>query len=221
VPPGHRLGDPMSVAFMLPGRGGTASSIMDDSHMADFVAQAIAERDVAPFALAAVDGGESYWHGRASGEDRMAMLTQEFVPMCEERWRLGQEHPRALIGWSMGGYGALLAAQEHPDLFVAAAAASPAVWRSFEEMASAVGDAFDSAEDFAAHDLFAHHDRLEQLEVRIDCGTADGFYVNDKALAAALDPPPSGTFFEGCHDADSWRVVAPAQVDFLAAVLNA
>jgi S-formylglutathione hydrolase FrmB len=220
LPPGRSPGDPLPVAFMLPGRGGTASSIMDDTHMADFVAQGIAERGVEPFALAAVDGGASYWHARASGEDRMAMLTQEFAPMCEDRWRLGQEHPRALIGWSMGGYGALLAAQEHPDLFVAAAAASPAVWRSFEEMESAVGDAFDSAEDFAAHDLFAHHDRLERLEVRIDCGTADGFLANDKALAAALDPTPAGTFFEGCHDAESWRVVAAAQVEFLGAALS-
>jgi S-formylglutathione hydrolase FrmB len=220
IPPDHRFGDPLPVACMLPGRGETAGSCMDGTHMADFVAQGIGERGVEPFALAAVDGGESYWHERASGEDRMAMLTQEFVPMCEERWRLGQEHPRALIGWSMGGYGALLAAQEHPDLFVAAAAASPAVWRSYEEMDAAVGDAFDAAEDFASHDLFAHHDRLEQLEVRIDCGTADGFYANDRALAAALDPPPSGIFFEGCHDHDSWRVVAPAQVDFLGAALR-
>jgi S-formylglutathione hydrolase FrmB len=220
IPPEHRLGDLLPVVFMLPGRGGTASSIMDDSHMADFVAQGIAERGVHPFALAAIDGGESYWHARADGEDRMAMLVDEFIPMCEERWHLGDTRPRAVMGWSMGGYGALLAGQEHADLFVAAAAASPAVWRSFDEMEAAVGDAFDSAEDFAAHDLFAHHDRLQQLEVRIDCGTADGFVDNDRALAAALDPAPAGSFFDGCHDSDSWRTVAPAQVDFLDAAFS-
>lgn len=221
VPPGRRLGDPLPVAFMLPGRDGTAQSNLDGTRMADFVSQGIAERGVMPFALAAVDGGESYWHARADGEDRMAMFTDEFVPMCEERWRLGDGRPRAVIGWSMGGYGALLAGQEHGDLFVAAAAASPAVWRSYDEMEGAVGDAFDSPRDFADHDLFIHHDRLERLHVRIDCGTADPFYANASALSAELDPPPAGVFFEGCHDNDSWLVVAPAQVDFLGAALGA
>ena len=220
TPPGHVPGAPLPVAFMLPGRGGTARSNLDGTRMADFVAQGIAERGLPPFALAAVDGGESYWHARAGGEDRMAMLTREFVPMCAERWRLGDGTGRAVIGWSMGGYGALLAGQEHPDLFSAVAAASPAVWRSFDEMSHAVGDAFDSAQDYAAHDLFVHHDRLQELRVRIDCGTGDPFYPNVRALVAALDPPPEGTFFEGCHDSDSWRVVAAAQTDFLAAALR-
>jgi S-formylglutathione hydrolase FrmB len=220
VPPSHRLGDPLPVVFMLPGRGETAGSCMDGTHMADFVAQGIAEREVTPFALAAVDGGDSYWHARTDGEDRMAMLTDEFVPMCEERWHLGDGRPRAVMGWSMGGYGALLAGQEHADLFVAAAAASPALWRSFDEMDAAVGDAFDSPRDFAAHDLFAHHDRLEQLEVRIDCGTADPFLANAQALADALDPASAGSFYPGCHDHDSWRVVAPAQAEFLGGALT-
>lgn len=51
--------------------------------------------------------------------------------------------------------------------------------------------------------------------------TADPFYANASALSAKLDPPPAGAFFEGCHDTDSWRVVAPAQVDFLGNALGA
>jgi len=219
VPPNHELGERLPVVCMLPGRGGTARESLDDSYMSDFVAQGMTERGIEPFALASVDGGTSYWHERADGEDRMAMLVDEFVPMLADRWNLGADRPLAVLGWSMGAYGALLSAQQHAGLFVAAAAASPAIWRSYEEMDDAVDDAFDSPEDFSANDLFAHHDVLELLPVRIDCGTADPFYANDRALVEAMQPHPTGEFFKGCHNGDSWRVVAPGQVDFLGAAL--
>jgi S-formylglutathione hydrolase FrmB len=174
---------------------------------------------VPPFALAAVDGGSSYWHPRASGENRMAMFIQEFIPMCAERWRMGRER-RAVVGWSMGGYGALLAAELYPGTFDAVAAASPAIYRTFEEVQAAGGDEFDSAQDLAHYDVFAKVDTLLGVDVRIDCGTADPFYANDRVFAQALVEPPAGTFFKGCHDADSWRVVAPGQIDFLGIALS-
>ena len=39
----------------------------------------------------------------------------------------------AVMGISMGGYGALLAASEAPKRFLAAVASSPAFWDSFDE----------------------------------------------------------------------------------------
>jgi enterochelin esterase-like enzyme len=219
VPPGHAIGEALPVVFMFPGRGGTAADIFGSTRFPDFVAQGVAERGVAPFALAAVDGGSSYWHPRASGEDRMAMLIQEFIPMCASRWRLGRER-RAVVGWSMGGYGAILAAELHPGTFDAVAAASPAIYRTFAEVQAASGDEFDSAQDLANYDVFARVNALEGIPVRIDCGTADPFYTNDKAFSQALPQPAAGTFFKGCHNGDSWRVVAPGQVDFLGAALS-
>jgi S-formylglutathione hydrolase FrmB len=218
VPPGYRLGEAMPVAFMLPGRGGRAAESFASTRFPDFVAQGVAERGVAPFGLAALDGGSSYWHPRASGEDRMAMLVEEFVPMCADRWGLG-EGRRAVVGWSMGGYGAILAAELHPGTFDAVAAASPAIYRTYDEVRAADGDEFDSAEDLARFDAFARVEALQGIPVRIDCGTADPFYANDKAFADALRPPPAGMFFKGCHDGGSWRVIAPGQVDFLGAAL--
>jgi S-formylglutathione hydrolase FrmB len=142
----------------------------------------------------------------------MSMLLEEFLPMLSDRFDAGRV---ALVGWSMGGYGALLAAEEHPDLFAAVAAASPAIFTSYEELTSGGGDAFDSAEDFAAHDVIAGAGSLGEVAVRIDCGTADPFYANDQSLVRALPAPPQGSWFKGCHDPDSWRTVAPAQIDFL------
>jgi len=220
VPPGHAIGDPLPVTFMLPGRGGTAAESFGSTRFPDFVAEGMAERGVAPFALAAVDGGTSYWHPRASGEDRMRMLMDEFIPMCADRWHMGEAR-RAVVGWSMGGYGAILAAEQHPTVFGAVAAASPAIYRTYDEVRSAGGDEFDSAEDLAHYDVFARVDALAGVPVRIDCGTADPFYPNDRAFAEALPQPPAGEFFKGCHTGDSWRVVAPGQVDFLGTALAA
>jgi len=121
----------------------------------------------------------------------------------------------------MAGYGALLAAEEHPHRFAAVSAASPAIFRSYDEMSAGPGDAFDSAEDFAAHDVIAGAARLAGVPVRIDCGTADPFYVNDRAFVSALPSAPEGAWFRGCHDGDSWRVVAPAQIAFLGRALAA
>jgi hypothetical protein len=33
--------------------------------------------------------------------------------------------------------------------------------------------------------------------------------------------PPEGSWFRGCHNGDPWRVVAPAQIDFLGRCLAA
>jgi S-formylglutathione hydrolase FrmB len=223
LPPGVRRGERLPVCFCLPGRGSTARAVLGASlYMADFVGQAVSERGTPPFALAAIDGGESYWHRRTGGEDRMKMLLDEFLPLCAETYRLGAgDNKRALMGWSMGGYGALRAAELEPATFVAVAASSPAIWTSYAAMTGSVGDAFDSAADYAANDVFAAVDRLATVDVRIDCGTADAFCAADRAFVAALPNPPAGGFTAGGHNTDFWRRVAPDQVDFLGRALRA
>src|SRR6185437_11646862 len=91
------------------------------------------------FAVAAVDGGQSYWHRRADGEDRMRMLISDFLPLMRSGFGL---EPRAIMGWSMGGYGALLAAERHPRRFPTVAVSSAAVWQTHAQQASAVPDPF-------------------------------------------------------------------------------
>jgi enterochelin esterase-like enzyme len=217
LPPGARSGAGLPVCLCLPGRGGTGAGALAGLHAPDALAQAIAERGVRPFALVAVDGGESYWHHRAGGEDRLAMLLDEIVPLCTGTLGLGPA--RALMGWSMGGYGALLAAETRPRTFSAVAVSSPAVWRSRAEQRDAVPDAFDGDADFAAHDVIAHAARLRGLAVRIDCGNDDPFAPGVRRLIASCPAPPAGGFAVGCHEARFWRRVLPAQIDFIGAAL--
>ena len=165
-PPGSEPGDPLPVCFALPGRGGSPPT-----GFADFVAGAVRKDASPPFAVVGVDGGVSYWHRRKTGEDRLSMLLRELIPLCARRYRLGGGRGRAIIGWSMGGYGALVAAETEPTLFAAVVAIGPAVWTSYDAMMLGPRDAFDDAADFARFDVIAHADRLAGVGLRVDCGT--------------------------------------------------
>ena len=216
LPPGIELGTPLPVAVCLPGRGGDPSSVFDGLRLPDFLAQVVGG-GARPFALAAVAGGQSYWHRRSSGEDRLAMLVDEFVPLCLSKYKLGGDKGRrAGMGWSMGGYGVLLAAETYPRLFASVTASAPAIWPTYQDMTNGPGDAFDSAADFAAHDVIGHAASLAGTPVRIDCGTADPFYPYVQRLAPRLPAGDAVHYGFGAHADAFWRTVAAQQLRFVA-----
>ena len=195
----------------LPGRSRSPGELLQGHlRFGDYVADGIEKRGVTPFAVAAVQASDTYWHKRQAGDDAMAMLFDEFIPFV--RGDLGLGGPLAIMGWSMGAYGALRAAELHPQQFAAVCAVSAALWRSYGD---GVGDAFDSAADYAANDVFKAVDRLRGLPVRLDCGRQDPFYEADKAFVEALPEPPAGGFGPGGHNDDFWRRVAPAEIDWI------
>ena len=215
-PAGSEPGDPLPVCFALPGRGGGPPM-----GFADYVAAAVRRGASPPYAVVGVGGGVSYWHRRKTGEDRLSMLLQELVPLCARRFKLGgRARGRAVIGWSMGGYGALLAAETEPQLFAAVVAVSPAVWTSYDAMMLGPQDAFDDAADFAKHDVIAHAGQLAGVNLRVDCGRQDPFYGYVTHLDAALTEPPSGGYSEGGHGHDYWSRVAPAEAEFIGRALR-
>jgi enterochelin esterase-like enzyme len=217
LPPGAGDTSTLPVCYCLPGRGSTAHGVVADLRIPDYVAEAAEERDAQPFVVASLDAGESYWHRRANGEDRQAALLDELVPLVESRLGIAQPR-RALLGWSMGGYGAILIGERFPERFRAIAAASPALWTSAGDTAEG---AFDDADDYRRNDVFTHPERLRRLAVRIDCGSSDPFHDATVAFRGRLRPTPAGGIDAGCHTGDYWRRIAPAQVDFLAAALAA
>lgn len=215
----HPRGWKAPVCYCLPGRGRGPREVLEGGlRLGDFAAQAFAERGAVPFVLVALRGGDTYWHRRASGEDAMAMLLDELIPYCRRELGLGGAAGEAVMGWSMGGYGALRAAESRPDVFRGLCAVSAALWRSYDD---GVGDAFDGAADYAAHDVYAEAGRLGGgLPVRVDCGRQDPFYEADKAFAEALPKGPQGGFEPGGHNDAYWRRVAPPEMDFIAAALS-
>ena len=63
----------------LHGKGGNATTVMGMG-VQEALAQ-VAKAGYPPFAVVSVDGGDSYWHRRASGEDAGAMVLSELLPM--------------------------------------------------------------------------------------------------------------------------------------------
>jgi S-formylglutathione hydrolase FrmB len=209
---GAGAGLTLPVCLVLHGRGDSARSLIGPLAAQAFLAAAAAT-GVAPFALAAVDGGETYWHRRADGDDPETMLLDEVLPRLAAQ---GLSTNRfAAYGWSMGGYGALLLARRQPARVVAVAASSPAVWHSFGDAAAG---AFDSAADFADHRVLGAGP-ARGVGYRIDCGDADPFSRVDHELAAELAATERG-FPAGCHDFGFWRRQLPAQLAFLGRALS-
>ena len=211
-PPGQTVA--LRPVIALHGKGSDAATVM-----AGGVEQGLAQAvnvGLPPFAVVAVDGGGSYWHRRSSGEDAGAMVLGELIPMLGEQ---GLDTSRVgFLGWSMGGYGALLlGARLGPARTAAICAVSPALWLS--SGASAPG-AFDGPEDFAANSVFGLP-ALASIPIRIDCGYSDPFYGATKQFIAQLPNPPAGGFSPGGHDGGFWSAQLPAEITWMAPLLTA
>jgi pimeloyl-ACP methyl ester carboxylesterase len=215
-PPGYGPGSELPVAVALHGFGGDHTSGFGGLTLARALAMRPGRRALAPFALVAPDGGGLYWNPHP-GDDPMAMIVDELIPMCR---RLGLGRAPGSIGAtgiSMGGYGALLLAEKHPDLIAAVAAVSPAVWTNYAEARTANAGAYASGADFGADDVVTHASALAGIPVRVISGSKDPFLPGVMALARALPPPARLEITDGCHDGSFFASQAPASLSFLAA----
>lgn len=211
-PPGQT--QPLRPVIALHGKGSGASTVMAGG-VEQGLAQAV-NAGLPPFAVVAVDGGGSYWHKRASGEDSGAMVLDELIPM------LGNQNLDtsrvAFLGWSMGGYGALLlGGRLGAGRTAAICAVSPALWLS---SGAAAPGAFDGPDDFAANSVFGMP-ALASIPIRVDCGDSDPFYAATKQFVAQLPQPPAGGFSPGGHNAEFWSSQLPAELTWMAPLLTA
>ena len=181
----------LGVVIALHGSGGSPATL------APTMARAMSRARVTRFAVICVDGGETYWHQRADGDDPAGMIVHEVLP----RAAAAGLHTRriGIAGLSMGGYGALLIAEQftaeqprtlqlgHHEYLstsgepgggpavAAVAALSPAVFASYADARAANAAAFDSAADFARNDVVSALAPLRRVPAFIACGTDDPF----------------------------------------------
>jgi S-formylglutathione hydrolase FrmB len=205
---------PLRPVILLHGKDATAQGVMALG-VEQFLADATAA-GLPPFAVAAADGGNAYWHHRASGEDPGAMVLDEFLPLLAEQ---GLDTSRvAFMGWSMGGYGAmLLGSRLGPARTAAICAVSPALWTS---PGAAASGAFDGADDYTANSVWGLP-ALGSIPLRIDCGYDDPFYDATRQFIAQLPIPPAGGFSPGGHNPTYWSSQLTPEMTWLAPLLTA
>ncbi|MGA8257876.1 MAG: alpha/beta hydrolase-fold protein, partial [Nocardioides sp.] len=207
---------PLPLVVALHGHGGSTGQLIGPSwDLPRFLAAAVRD-GVPPFALATVNGGNSFWHPRPTGEDSGAMVTDEFLPMLAARsdvapGRIG------LLGWSMGGYGALrLAGQLGPDRVAAVVAGSPGLYTDPE---LAHPDGFVGAAEYEQFSIMESQTDLAGIPVRIDVGASDPFCPAVRVYVAGFadDADVTSTFEPGWHALGYSLRMLPDELAFLGA----
>lgn len=210
LPPGHRA-EGLPVVVVLHGWGDDHRFCFDQVGMGVAQARMVAD-GATPFALVSLDGDHSYWHRRADGVDWARLVSDGLL---DELDRLGLDTSRlGLLGWSMGGYGALrLAAEELHGRVRAVGSMATAIYPDWAHAPQ--GDAFDDEADYAANNLNDKLDRIRGLPVHLACGLNDHYIHVNRWLADEL--PATQTMFQlGDHTVRFWRKASPAQLRFIA-----
>jgi dienelactone hydrolase len=212
-PPGVR--GPLPVVVALHGHGGSTADLLDsDWDLPGALARAVVTDGVAPFALATVTGGSSFWHERPWGEDAGAMVTDELLPMLLARPDV-LVAPVGLIGWSMGGYGVLrLAGLLGPNRVAAVVASSPGL---YTDPATAHPDGFVDEAEYRRFSVMDDQADLAGIPVRIDIGTSDPFHDATRAYVDGFPPDADlvAEFGDGGHELVFSQRVLPAELAFL------
>jgi S-formylglutathione hydrolase FrmB len=166
----------------------------------------MSQRTIGKFIVVLPDGGKTFYvnsfDGRVRYED---FIRQELVPAIDQKYRtVANRQARGVSGTSMGGFGALHLAMQHPDTFGSASAHSAALIAKFPNPLPSEGrwgfyarvlqepfgaplneDYFDANNPLT---LAEHPERFSQLKLYFDCGDQDryGFEEGAKLLDQIL-----------------------------------
>ena len=116
------------VLYLLHGSGGEADAWNDFWPILDTM---IADGTIPPTIAVAPITGNSYWVDSATFGAAETAVIEDLIPHVDETLpTIAAREGRALVGFSMGGYGAARYGLAYPDLFAAATLLSPALQNS-------------------------------------------------------------------------------------------
>jgi pimeloyl-ACP methyl ester carboxylesterase len=218
-PPGTTRGDALPLIVMLHGDDRDHSNALVGMTPAQGVALTVGSKQLPPTAIVTVDGGNGYWNPHPH-DDPMAMVVDELIPLCQKLGLGRSPKGIAMMGISMGSYGAVAIAQRNPGLVTAVAAISPAIWTTYDQVKGANAGAFSSAADFAAGDVIAHVSALEGIPIRVASSSDDPFLANVQSFAKLLPLSDTVVFSAGCHSEPFFLQQEPPSLAFLSARLK-
>jgi enterochelin esterase-like enzyme len=202
--------------------------------------KAIADGTIPPMIIIMPNGDSSWYVNSYDGKENYEdFFIKEFMPFVEKKFRIKSEKRyRGIAGLSMGGYGTLIYAFKHPDLFAAAAPLSAGVFSSDEltampdeNYATVLGRVFGrnlKAKDRLNNswytnsvlDIVAKESTADLSRVRywIDCGDDDFLTKGNCLLHIALTEkhvPHEFRVRDGAHNWTYWRTGITDALQFI------
>ncbi|HET9053416.1 MAG TPA: alpha/beta hydrolase-fold protein, partial [Cyclobacteriaceae bacterium] len=107
------------VVYLLHGLGDNESSWLEYGQVSRVVDHAVKKKEIIPMIYVMPAGYRNYYVNDYAGkflyED---MFMKEFVPFIDKQYRtIADKNHRATLGYSMGGFGALVLPLRNPDVF--------------------------------------------------------------------------------------------------------
>jgi enterochelin esterase-like enzyme len=118
------------VTYLLHGYGDADDGWIQFGEVNRLADDAIKAGKIPPMIIVTPDGFTSFYINTADGKlNYEDFFIKELIPHIEKTYKVKAERKyRGIAGLSMGGYGALMYALKYPNLFVASAPLSAAVW---------------------------------------------------------------------------------------------
>jgi enterochelin esterase-like enzyme len=186
------------------------------------------------------DAGVTFYMNSSDGKAKYEdFFVQEFMPHIESTYRIrAKKEFRAVAGLSMGGFGTMLLATKHPDLFAAAAPLSGAFWTD-EEISAMPAERWDGlftnlfGKAAPGKDRLSEHwyknsifkiiettpvEKLKTIKYYIDCGDDDFLIKGNMHLHAAMTDkgiPHEFRVRDGGHTWLYWRTALPEVMKFV------
>ncbi|MCC5930440.1 MAG: esterase family protein [Cyclobacteriaceae bacterium] len=217
------------VVYLLHGYTDNETAWIQFGTVQHSVDKGIAEGSIAPMIIVMPDAGVTFYVNEASGKfDYEDMFFKEFIPSIEGQYRIrAKKEFRGICGLSMGGYGTMLYALKHPDMFAAAAPLSAAFFdeehinnmteNQYNAMMKKLYGQDKEGERISRHFMENNvlhlartlpEESLKSVRYYIDCGDEDFLYKGNAMMWTTLMDrkiPHEFRVRNGAHTWSYWR----------------
>lgn len=217
------------LVYLLHGYSDDHTAWIQFGEMKRIIDEGIRKGTIAPMIIVMPDAKTTWYiNDFRKNEPYEDMFFQEFVPYIDKTYRTrSKKEFRGVAGLSMGGYGSLLYALKHPEMFAACAAFSPGVFTDDEMRDMQIenynkwfGEIFKTAGDPNRINQYWHEhsvlyliedkqkEDIAKVRLYIDCGDDDFLFEGNFTLHIALKKKEIDHQYrvrDGTHSWEYWR----------------